>query len=130
MEITYFLPAQDPASKTIAEFGLRVPELDMTFSRVKLIKGKNGQLFIAAPSFKQGEEFKPYWAFGESEKKGRNDAIMNALREFHIKQFGKTLEGVLERRIVQVSMQELEGLSQSEASKLIAERERDEGVPF
>ena len=92
MEITYFLPSQDPASKTVAEFGFKCSELDMTFSRVKLIKGKNGSLFIAAPSFKQGEEFKSYWAFGEAKKKGRNEAIMNALKEFYQRQYGKSLD--------------------------------------
>ena len=92
MEITYFLPSQDPASKTVAEFGLKIPELDMTFSRVKLIKGKNGQLFIAAPSFKQGEEYKPYWAFGEAKKQSFNKLAMDALKEFYQKQYGKSLD--------------------------------------
>lgn len=95
MEITYFLASQDPASKTIAEFGLKIPELDMTLSRVKLIKGKNGGLFIASPSFKQGEEYKPYWAFGEAKKMAFFGAAMQALKDFYQKQYGKPLESIL-----------------------------------
>lgn len=95
MEITYFLPSQDPAAKTVAEFGVKCPELDMTFSRIKLIRGKNGSLFIAAPSFKQGEEFRPYWILGESRKKWFNDLAMQELKDFYQKQYDKSFDTLI-----------------------------------
>ncbi len=94
MEITYFLPSQDSTSKTAAEFGLKIPELDMTFSRVKLIRGKNNNLFIASPCYKIGEQYNPYWSIGDSKRKAFNDLAMKALKDYYQIHYSQSLESL------------------------------------
>lgn len=70
MEIIYCFKSKDPSSKVVADFGIRIPEWDLTLYKLKLIKTINGHLFVSAPSYKYknkegNEQYGDYWRFGK-----------------------------------------------------------------
>jgi hypothetical protein len=74
MEITYYAKSKDPLNKIVAEFGLKIPEWDLYFSKMKLIRTAKGHLFVSAPSYKYQDKenkdvYKEYWFFGKETSK-------------------------------------------------------------
>ena len=93
IEITYYFKSNDPESKIVGEFGVKIPEWDLYFSKMKLIKTLNGGLFIGAPSYKHKdkegkEEYKDYWFFGKEKGARFKEAVLKAVQEYIEKKFG------------------------------------------
>jgi uridine kinase len=87
MEVLYVWPNKDSSSKTVAEFGICIPEWDLTFNKMRLVKTLNGNIFVSAPSYKctsrEGkEEYKEYFAFGKSTKSRFNQTVLEAVKAF------------------------------------------------
>lgn len=96
MEILYFWPSRDPQDKVIGEFGLKIPEWDLTFHKMKLIRTLNGGHFVAGPTYKHKakdgkEEYREYWSFGKNMKARFTEKAMEALKEY-LKKDIKNLE--------------------------------------
>ena len=99
IEITYCIPSKDPASKNIAEFGIRIPEWDLTFVKLKLIKGMNDRQFIGTPSYKVQmevgkDEFKAYWFFGDATKRKFTETVLKAINEYMDDDVDDTYTGI------------------------------------
>ena len=97
MEIIYYYPFEKDSDKVLGEFGIRIPEWDLTFYKMKLIRTLNGTLFIASPSYKfknkeEKEEYRPYWDFSKNTKARFQEKALVALKEFYEKKYGKKLE--------------------------------------
>lgn len=102
MEILYYFPNKDEASKTVGEFGIRIPEWDLSFYKMKLIRTLKGHLFVSGPSFKHTdpsgtEEYRSYWEFSKVRKTKFNDSALAALKEYYEKKYGKKLDDKAEQ---------------------------------
>jgi hypothetical protein len=92
LEITYYTRSKDSSSKTVAEFGIRVVEWDITFDKMKLIRSSKGNLFVSAPSYKAqkpdgSDEYKPYWFMSEEKKRRFFDTALKTVNEYIEKNF-------------------------------------------
>jgi len=95
MEITYYFKSKDRESKIVAEFGVKIPEWDLTLTKLKLIRTLNGSLFVAGPSFKgkdkDGKEtYKDYWYFGKDTGARFKETVLKLVNEHMEQKFGKT----------------------------------------
>lgn len=77
---------QSPSGNVVAIFDLTIPALGMTFRNWKLLRGKNGKLFPASPSFSYEQEGAKKWgSLIEINEKRRGDfhkAVMEALKPY------------------------------------------------
>jgi len=94
MEITYYFKSRDPESKIVGEFGLKIPEWDLYFSKMKVIRTLNGGLFIAGPSFKgkdkDGKEiYKDYWWFGKDTGARFKEKVLKLVEDYIKEKFGQ-----------------------------------------
>lgn len=94
MEITYYFKSKDPESKVVAEFGLKIPEWDLTFAKMKLVRTLNGNLFVAGPSYegkdKDGQKiYRDYWHFGKDTSIRFKEKVLKTVQEYIEKNFGK-----------------------------------------
>jgi len=94
MEITYYFKSKDKDSRIVAEFGVKIPEWDLYFSKMKLIRTLNGNLFIAAPSFKgkdkDGKEvYKDYWWFGKDTGARFKEKVLILVQDYIKEKFGE-----------------------------------------
>jgi len=94
MEITYYFKSKDPESKIVAEFGLKIPEWDLTFSKMKLVRTLNGGLFVAGPSYegkdKDGQRiYRDYWYFGKDTGARFKEKALKTVQEYIEKNFGR-----------------------------------------
>lgn len=94
MEITYYFKSKDPESKIVAEFGLKIPKWDITFTKMKLIRTLNGQLFVSGPSYeskdKEGNKvYRNYWYFGKDTGIRFKEKVLKTVQEYIEKTFGK-----------------------------------------
>lgn len=82
--INYF--EQSPTGNVVAIFDFTVPALGMVFRNWKLLRGKNGKLFTASPSFSKEINGEKKWnalfEVGENRRKEFNKALMEALNPF------------------------------------------------
>jgi len=84
MEIIYYYKSRNEDTSIVATFGLRIPEWDLTLTEMKLIRGLNGNLFVAPPSreYKNRDgkkEYKDYWYFGKEMKQRFNDRVLTTI---------------------------------------------------
>ncbi len=82
MEITYYKKSDDPTKSTVAEFGIKIPEWDMTLNHLKLILSKKGGMFAVAPAKKDGEVFTPYWGFSKDAERRFFDKALKLVEEY------------------------------------------------
>jgi len=56
----------------------------MTIHRVKIMKGKEGGRWVALPSYREGEEWRPLVEFDKETNKRFCEAVLQALKEREI----------------------------------------------
>ena len=66
---------------------MRVSEWGLTFSKMKLIRGMNGNLFVCSPSYRADKndpksEYKPYWSFDKEKSRRFTDNVLKVIEEF------------------------------------------------
>jgi hypothetical protein len=86
IKITFLQKSNDPNAQVIATFGAHIVSMDLFFSKVKLIRKKDGGVFVAPPSEqykdKQSGETKyaNFWWFGEKSSSFFQTECMKALQ--------------------------------------------------
>ncbi len=93
VEITYYFKSKDTDSKIVATFGIKIPEWDLYFNDMKLIKTLNGGLFVAGPSHKYTDkegkdQYKNYWHFGKENNKRFMETVLKEVQKYIEKEFG------------------------------------------
>lgn len=74
----------DKSGSAIAQFGFKIEQWDMYFSKCRLIHGKDGQRFISFPSEKYKDEngqdkWAPYYWWGKETKTKLQAAVLEAI---------------------------------------------------
>ena len=82
MQIENFRPQIGSVTNVLALFDIYSPKLHLRFRNLKLLKTKNGNLFVGFPSFCSGEDsngkktFEKWYAFeGEVQKKFEQEVL-------------------------------------------------------
>lgn len=86
IKITFLQQSNDPTAQVVATFGLHIVSMDMFLSKMKLIKKKDGAIFVAPPSESYqdkvtGEKkYSNFYWFGENSSKYFQDECKKALQ--------------------------------------------------
>ena len=94
MEIIYYYRSRNEEQSIIATFGIRIPEWDMTLTEIKLIRGINGNLFVAPPSREYKgrdgkKEYKDYWYFGKETGERFKKKVLEVVNAYIKEKFGQ-----------------------------------------
>lgn len=88
IRVTYLKKYEDPTSPIVALLGAHIRSMDFYLSKMKLVKKKNGDLFVAAPAepYKDKEtgqtKYSEFWWFGQSSTKFFQEEMMKAIKAY------------------------------------------------
>lgn len=83
VEILEFTPGKSPS--VAAEVKVHLPKMHLTLARVKIIKSKAGNMFVAAPAYKQdqdSEEWCSYFTWGDAANKAFGVEVLEACQPY------------------------------------------------
>ena len=77
---------QSPGGNIVAVFSVRLPPAGITFHKIKVIRAKNGKMFVAMPSFMVEEmgqkKFFPYVEMTKERKEDFEKKVLEAIQPF------------------------------------------------